>query len=88
MGLNDLIGGKEDKKEVKKNTSKIVDIAKKSYKRLYISQEAIGLLNDITFSKEQSGDYNYTQGDAVLDALKLLAKKLNVQKAPEGYKKK
>ena len=91
MSMDDLVtGGK--KKNSKTKTDVLEALIEKSptkvYRRLYMFQESVDLLDDITYTKEQSGDYSYTQGDAVKEGLELLAKKVKITKAPQGYKKK
>ena len=91
MSMDDLVtGGK--KKTGKTKAAVLVEPIEKTpikvYRRLYMFQDSVDLLDDITYTKEQSGDYSYTQGDAIKEGLERLAKKLKVSKAPEGYKKK
>ena len=89
--LDDLVPGNKVAKP--KKSAKAVPVPVKdeppvkAYRRLYLFQESIELLDDITYSKEQQGDYSYTQGDAVREGLELLAKKIKASKAPKGYKK-
>ncbi|HDZ15119.1 hypothetical protein LCGC14_0433800 [marine sediment metagenome] len=91
MSMDDLVtGGK--KKNGKTKTAFIEPPIEKTpvkvYRRLYMFQDSVNLLDDITYTKEQSGNYSYTQGDAIKEGLELLANKLKAEKAPEGYKKK
>ena len=91
MSMDDLVtGGK--KKTGKTKTAFIEPPIEKTpvkvYRRLYMFQDSVDLLDDITYTKEQSGDYSFTQGDAIKEGLELLAKKLKTDKAPRGYKKK
>ena len=91
MSMDDLVtGGKKKNGKAKTVVIKapIEKAQTKVYRRLYMFQESVDLLDDITYTKEQSGDYSYTQGDAIKEGLELLAKKIKVQKAPPGYKKK
>lgn len=91
MSMDDLVTGGKKKGGKTKTVVMAPPIEKaplKVYRRLYMFQDSVDLLDDITYTKEQSGDYSYTQGDAIKEGLELLAKKLKVAKAPEGYKKK
>lgn len=91
MSMDDLVTGGKKKNSKVKNAVLEAPIEKapiKVYRRLYMFQDSVDLLDDITYTKEQSGDYSYTQGDAIKEGLELLAKKLKVEKAPSGYKKK
>lgn len=91
MSMDDLVTGGKKKNGKTKAAVLEAPIEKaptKVYRRLYMFQDSVDLLDDITYTKEQSGDYSYTQGDAIKEGLELLAKKLKVEKAPEGYKKK
>ena len=91
MSMDDLVTGGKKKNGKTKAVVLEAPIEKaptKVYRRLYMFQDSVDLLDDITYTKEQSGDYSFTQGDAIKEGLELLAKKLKVRKAPEGYKKK
>lgn len=91
MSMDDLVtGGKKKNGKTKAPVleAPIEKAPTKIYRRLYMFQNSVDLLDDITYTKEQSGDYSYTQGDAIKEGLELLAKKLKVHKAPLGYKKK
>tara|TARA_R110000744_G_scaffold380545_1_gene501905 strand:- start:4793 stop:5065 length:273 start_codon:yes stop_codon:yes gene_type:complete len=90
MSMDDLVtGGKKKKGKAKAAVlEEPIEKSVKVYKRLYLFNDTVDLLDNITYTKEQSGDYSYTQGDAIKEALEFLAKKLNVQEAPAGYKKK
>lgn len=91
MSMDDLVTGGKRKKTGTHTAILEGPVEKaptKVYRRLYMFQDSVELLDDITYTKEQSGDYSYTQGDAIREGLELLAKKLNTGKAPQGYKKK
>jgi len=91
MSMDDLVTGGKKKNSKAKTAVLEAPIEKaptKVYRRLYMFQDSVDLLDDITYTKEQSGDYSYTQGDAIKEGLELLAKKLKAQKSPLGYKKK
>lgn len=91
MSIDNLLSGSKKNKgsaKPKQQAATIEEAPLKVYRRLYIFQESVELLDDITYSKEQQGDYSYTQGDAIREGLELLAKKINAKKAPQGYKKK
>ena len=90
MSMDDLVTGGKRKNSKTKAAVLEQPIAKsaKVYKRLYLFNNTVDLLDNITYTKEQSGDYSYTQGDAIKEGLELLANKIKLQEAPAGYKKK
>lgn len=91
MSIDNLLAGSKKNKGSAKPKQQVTlpeEPPLKVYRRLYIFQESVELLDDVTYSKEQQGDYSYTQGDAIREGLELLAKKINASKAPKGYKKK
>ena len=90
MSMDDLVtGGKKKNSKAKVAVlEEPIEKSTKVYKRLYLFNDTVDLLDNITYTKEQLGDYSYTQGDAIKDALELLANKIKVQEAPAGYKKK
>jgi len=91
MSMDDLVTGGKKKNDKAKTAVLEAPIEKaptKVYRRLYMFQDSVDLLDDITYTKEQSGNYSFTQGDAIKEGLELLAKKIQADKAPQGYKKK
>lgn len=91
MSIENLLAGSKKNKgsaKPKQQAAPAEEPPLKVYRRLYVFQESVELLDDITYSKEQQGDYSYTQGDAIREGLELLAKKIKAIKAPKGYKRK
>lgn len=74
--MKNLMAGNKTIK--KKSSSKIeMQPGEKRYKNLYLTVDAIALLNKVTFMEKISNE-KYTLGDAIHDGLKLLAKQRGI----------
>lgn len=75
--MKNLMAGNKTAK--KKSSPKVTaqPAEEKKYKNLYLTTDAIDLLNKVTFMEKATNE-KYTLGDAVHDALKLLAKQKGI----------
>ena len=77
-GMKDLLAGNKGGKKKSPRKVQSQSAEEKKYKNLFLTTGAIELLNKVTFMEKAKND-KYTFGDAVHDALKLLAKEKGIR---------
>tara|TARA_A100000171_G_C2136917_1_gene151017 strand:+ start:583 stop:828 length:246 start_codon:yes stop_codon:yes gene_type:complete len=75
--MKNLMAGNKTAKKKSSSKSESQPAEEKKYKNLYLTTDAIDLLNKVTFMEKATND-KYTLGDAVHDGLKLLAKQKGI----------
>ena len=75
--MKNLIAGNKPAKTKSSPKADAQPAEEKQNKKLYLTTDAIDLLNKVTFMEKATND-KYTLGDAVHDGLKLLAKQKGI----------